>query len=280
MARILVIEDHPANLELMVYLLEAFGHTVLSEADGEAGIESARRARPDLIVCDVHLPKVDGYGVARELKGDPAARAFPLLAVTALAMVGDREHILAAGFDGYISKPIVPETFVAQVESFLAPAQRAAPTPAAAIDSAPEMAAPLAPTRATILIVDDSPVNQELMRSVLEPFGYAVVTAGGVSEALVLAREHSPALIVSDLHMPGQTGFDLIRAIKADAQLGYITIIMHSATIRSEAERREAIRLGAAKFLAGPLEPQIILAEIEACLYQPPERQDGDHSHP
>ena len=62
MARILVIEDNPANLELMTYLLSAFGHVVLSAGDGETGIEAARRERPDLILCDVLLPGLDGYG--------------------------------------------------------------------------------------------------------------------------------------------------------------------------------------------------------------------------
>ncbi len=93
-ARILIIEDNQANLDLMSYLLKAFGHTLLSVADGEAGLESARRERPDLIICDVQLPGTDGYGVARQLKSEVALRAIPLVAVTALAMVGDRERLI------------------------------------------------------------------------------------------------------------------------------------------------------------------------------------------
>ncbi|MBI4496896.1 MAG: response regulator [Chloroflexi bacterium] len=124
-ARILVIEDNATNLELMVYLLEAFGHLPLVAADGEEGLAVARRERPDLIVCDVQLPKLDGYAVAQALKGDGALRPVPLIAVTAYAMVGDRDRMLAAGFDGYIAKPIVAESFVQQVEAFLPSAQRA-----------------------------------------------------------------------------------------------------------------------------------------------------------
>src|SRR5207245_11803106 len=88
-ARILIIEDNQANLDLMSYLLEAFGHTLLTVADGEAGLESAHRERPDLIICDVQLPGTDGYEVARRLESDAASRAIPLVAVTALAMVGE-----------------------------------------------------------------------------------------------------------------------------------------------------------------------------------------------
>ena len=119
MSRILMIEDNPENLELMRYLLQAFGHVTLSADNGVDGLKIAVRERPDLIVCDIDLPRLDGYGVARALNTYPAFRRTPLIAVTALAMVGDREKVLAAGFDGYIGKPIEPTTFVRDVETFL-----------------------------------------------------------------------------------------------------------------------------------------------------------------
>ncbi len=118
-ARILLIEDNPANMTLMAYLLRAYGHTVLTAADGHAGIALATSARPDLIVCDVHLPGIDGIGIVRYLTLQPGLAAIPIVAVTALAMVGDRENLLQAGFDGYLAKPIEPTTFIAQLECFL-----------------------------------------------------------------------------------------------------------------------------------------------------------------
>jgi CheY-like chemotaxis protein len=118
-ARILVIEDNPANLELIRYLLQSFGHTVLTAADGEIGVEMVRNERPDLVLCDVQLPKLDGIGVARAIRSDPDLRDVPLIAVTAFAMVGDRDKMLQAGFDGYLPKPITPETFLSDIESFL-----------------------------------------------------------------------------------------------------------------------------------------------------------------
>jgi CheY-like chemotaxis protein len=119
MARVLVIEDNPANMELMTYLLRAFGHTVLEAVDGRQGVRVAAEARPDLVVCDLQLPVLDGYEVARTLKADPSLRATPLIAVTAFAMVDDRRKALAAGFDGYFSKPIAPESFISQLQTFL-----------------------------------------------------------------------------------------------------------------------------------------------------------------
>lgn len=118
-ARILVIEDNQANMDLMAYLLQAFGHALLPAGNGEGGLAIARRERPDAIICDVHLPRLDGFGVVAALKRDPALRAIPVIAVTALAMVGDRERLLEAGFDGYISKPIDPETFIGEIERYL-----------------------------------------------------------------------------------------------------------------------------------------------------------------
>lgn len=118
-ARILIIEDNPTNMELMVYLLEAFGHAALLARDGNEGIALAATSLPDLIICDVHLPGMDGYAVVRHLKNQPALQAIPTIAVTALAMVGDRENLLGAGFDGYIGKPIEPVTFIAQLDAFL-----------------------------------------------------------------------------------------------------------------------------------------------------------------
>jgi CheY-like chemotaxis protein len=136
-AQILIIEDDPANLELMRVLLHASGQTILIASDGLMGIELARRANPDLIVCDIQMPGLDGYEVAKRLKSDPVLRAVPLVAVTAYAMVGDRDVALAAGFDGYLAKPIVPKTFATQVEAFLTPVQ-----PPTFVNDAPAVQSP------------------------------------------------------------------------------------------------------------------------------------------
>jgi CheY-like chemotaxis protein len=125
-ARILIIEDNATNMELMRYLLQAFGHTTLAASDGRQGLVAARYEMPDLIICDIHLPKLDGFGIVRKLKEDPCTRVLPVIAVTAHAMVGDRDKLLDAGFDGYICKPIEPELFVTQIDAFLPLERRSA----------------------------------------------------------------------------------------------------------------------------------------------------------
>jgi CheY-like chemotaxis protein len=121
MARVLVVEDQAENLELMVYLLQAFGHETLTAADGAEGVAAVSQDHPDLVIMDLQMPVMDGYEAAKLLKADPAVAAIPLVAVTAYAMVGDRERIMACGFDGYMTKPIDPQTFVRELERYLAP---------------------------------------------------------------------------------------------------------------------------------------------------------------
>jgi len=123
-ARILVIEDNVANLELVKYLLEYGGHEVLTAADGLEGLAAVRREHPDLVICDLQMPLMDGYEVLQALRGDPSVAPTPIIAVTAFSMPDDQRKVLVAGFDAYMSKPIEPEAFVAQIEAFLPPRLR------------------------------------------------------------------------------------------------------------------------------------------------------------
>lgn len=123
-ARILVVEDHPASLEMMDFLLRAMGYETLLAKDGPMALEIAAHTRPDLVVCDLQLPKMSGYEVAERFRADPAMREVPMIAVTAFSMPGDKEKVLAANFEGYYAKPIDPERFVSQMEQYLAPELR------------------------------------------------------------------------------------------------------------------------------------------------------------
>ena len=130
-ARILVIEDNQANLALVEYLLGHAGYTLLTATNGAAGLRLARELRPDLILCDLQLPELNGYEVLEQIRRDAQLDRIPLVAVTAFSMPGDRGRAISAGFAGHLTKPIEPQTFVAQIEDFLAPELRAARPPAA-----------------------------------------------------------------------------------------------------------------------------------------------------
>jgi len=124
MARILAVEDNPDNLELMTYLLEASGHSVIPAMTGALGVALARSERPALVVLDIQLPDTNGYEVLSRLRTDPELAWLPVVAVTAYAMVGDRDDVLGAGFDGYVSKPIDPASFARTIDTFLPDALR------------------------------------------------------------------------------------------------------------------------------------------------------------
>lgn len=269
-ARILVIEDNETNRELMMYLLRAFGYETLEAVDGEEGVEAARRERPDLIVCDIHLPKLDGYGVNRQLKLDDGLRNIPVIAVTALAMVGDRDKILAAGFDGYVSKPIAPETFVENIEKHLPPdlrsraKQRTIETP---VRTENEFRNDVFPgSLGTIVVIDDVPANLDFACSTLKPFGYAVLTARSVDEAMALTYEKKPALFLCDLHMYPKSGLDLLSQTKTNPALQNIPVVIISSSGSGRHDRSESLACGAANFIRRPVEPQVLLSEIAQTL--------------
>lgn len=119
MARILIIEDNENNCYLLSFILEKAGHAVFSASDGLGGIAAAESRRPDLVLLDMQLPGMNGYEVAAELRRRPQMAAIPIVAVTSSAMAGDRERILSAGCDGYLEKPIDPDSFLETVLSYL-----------------------------------------------------------------------------------------------------------------------------------------------------------------
>ncbi len=118
-ARILIIEDDPGSRELVKYLLESAGYSTLLANEGATGVRMAIDDTPDLLICDLQMPVMNGFQVVQTLREYPLWRRVPIIAVTAFSMSGDRERALAAGFDEHISKPIAPQHFVAQIEAFL-----------------------------------------------------------------------------------------------------------------------------------------------------------------
>lgn len=118
---ILLIEDNEQNAYLVSYLLQARGWQIVHALDGPTGLALAGEAIPLMVLLDIQLPGMDGHEVARRLRSNPTLDKVPIVAVTSYAMQGDRERCMAAGCNGYIEKPIDPDTFAAQVERFLEP---------------------------------------------------------------------------------------------------------------------------------------------------------------
>jgi two-component system, cell cycle response regulator DivK len=115
----LLIEDNEQNRYLATFLLERHGYRVVAAADGRAALSALQGFTPDVVLLDIQLPGMDGYEVARRLRELDSLQATPIIAVTSYAMLGDREKSLAAGCNGYIEKPIDPETFIREIEQVL-----------------------------------------------------------------------------------------------------------------------------------------------------------------
>jgi two-component system, cell cycle response regulator DivK len=117
---ILVIEDNPVNMRLVRLILRTQGYTVCEAATGQEALNLLETEMPGLILLDMQLPGMDGFTLAARLKGDPRTDAIPLVAVTALAMKGDAERVLAAGCDAYLPKPIDAKELIEVIEKCLA----------------------------------------------------------------------------------------------------------------------------------------------------------------
>jgi two-component system cell cycle response regulator DivK len=117
--KILIVEDNEDSRELLAKVLRNKGYITVEAVDGEEAIEKVVSERPDLVLLDISIPKLDGYEVAKRLKGREDVKEIPIVAVTAHAMKGDREKVIAAGFEGYISKPVDVRELPEQVRSYL-----------------------------------------------------------------------------------------------------------------------------------------------------------------
>ena len=121
MKKVLLVEDVEDNRELVRLLLESQGHIVIDAFDGQMAVNMAIEHLPHLVLMDLSLPGVDGWEAARQLRDDVRTANLPIVALTAHAMAGDRERVMAAGFDAYIAKPIDVSTFMGSLARFLAP---------------------------------------------------------------------------------------------------------------------------------------------------------------
>ena len=119
MKKILIAEDSPVNRELLRELLEMQDYEVFEAGNGQEALDMLDQLRPDLLILDLGMPVLDGFGAIRKIRADPMFAGLPVLAATAYAMRGDREKTLEAGFDGYVSKPIEPAALKQEITRLL-----------------------------------------------------------------------------------------------------------------------------------------------------------------
>ena len=264
MARILIIEDEANNLDVARRIVRGAGHEALTATDGLAGLEIARRERPDAVLVDLLLPKLDGWSVTRAIREEPWAKKIPIIAVSALAMQADRERAREAGCDDFVTKPYAPAELRVLLGKYFSdgsapkPATRASEPSASGISPAERLG--------RVLVVDDEPSNVELIVRRLGGNGYETLTASNGHDAIAIATKEQPDLILMDIMMPGLDGWQATRLLKGDPKTANIPVVFVTARDRPE-DVAQGFEAGGIMYVNKPVEPVELFARVRNAIY-------------
>lgn len=236
-ASVLVVDDNAIMRKMVRLTLETEGHLVHEAADGQAALELVRQHLPDVVLQDLLLPDMDGFELVRELRKLPGGAGLPIVAFSGFQSKLEQSRGLQAGFTDYLFKPVEPSQLVQTVEAHLPMRQRriAAPGP-------------------RVLLANDDPAQLKLLKLNLERLGYQVDAVADGGAALVHAREYPPDIIVSDVLMPHLDGFRLSLALRKEAALADVPIVLMSAAYTEEGDHRLARSAGADALVQSDLE--------------------------
>jgi signal transduction histidine kinase/DNA-binding response OmpR family regulator/CHASE3 domain sensor protein len=231
---VLVVEDNPQASELVARHLEGGGFRVAFARSGIEAVTKARELKPVAITLDILLPEIDGWEVLNRLKQDEATRNIPVVVVS---VVDNPRLGRALGALDYFVKPVDRSALLSRLGRYT-------------------FTSKVGQDEIRILLVDDEPANLELLESILQPAGFTVLRAAGGHEGVGIARAKKPHLILLDLMMPGMTGFDVVAALRGDESTRSIPIMVLTAKVLTEEDRRQLNGQVAAVFerdsLAGP----------------------------
>ena len=261
-ARVLVIEDDANNLDVAQRIIRAAGHEALAATDGAAGIEAARKQRPDAILVDLLLPRVDGWTVTKILREEEWAKEIPIIAVSALAMQHDRARAIEAGCDDFVSKPYAPAELRAVLARFLDDGNGTTPTHTRRARAGAQTTEMLG----RILVVDDEPANVELLVRRLEALGAEAIRATNGEEALQTAEREMPDLILLDVMMPGIGGFETCRRLKINDRTAPIPVIFATA-LTDAADLSKGFEVGGVDYVRKPIDHIELAARVRGAIF-------------
>jgi PAS domain S-box-containing protein len=263
---ILIVDDNPANLKVARLALQSEDFLVRTAGDAEEALRILPELRPRLILMDIQLPGMDGLELTRRLKSDPATRHIVIIAVTAYAMKGDRERILAAGCDGYLSKPIDPLQLPAIVTSHLRALTDRPPPPT------PER-------RPRVLVVEDNPSSRRILLLALGSHGFEVKEAEDGQTALDLYQSDPPDLVVQDLCLPDLDGAELLNRFRKLDPARRVPIFCVSGFLSAQ-DQELARGRGFDEVLAKPVDPSHLVDLARLHVEDPVESPTNGQARP
>jgi CheY-like chemotaxis protein/anti-sigma regulatory factor (Ser/Thr protein kinase) len=251
---ILVVDDNPITRKLVRVTLQQEGYVVFESEDGQSAIEQMATCPVDLILQDIQLPDMDGFELVELLRAMPRSAEIPILAFTGFLTHVDQARSLEVGFTDYLFKPLEPSRLLDVIRTYLRPAEA---------DEEP-------PGRGQrVLLIDDDASQLKLLAIHLEQLGFQVLPAADSLAALEEARRALPDAIVSDVLMPGLDGFRLCEALKQDALLQRIPVVLTSSAFTEAEDLRLARSVGAHALVQRTPECREVIAALLESLNQP-----------
>jgi len=264
---VVVIDDDPGILNLILMILTPAGYRVVCCREPEKALDTVRQERPDVVLCDIAMPGLDGYAVHDALEADAATADIPFLFVSAQGEFSERLRAAKAGIVDFMKKPFTQSVLVRKIEKILERRGGAAPADkreastgrrSVSFDDVP-------PEFRRVLVVDDDRDYRGWLRQLLQPHGFTVLESGDAPQALRQALEGRPWLVLADVDMPEMDGVEMCRRFRADARLRAIPFVFISGYDDYE-QRRRGLEAGADEFLPKILSIRELLMRIHLAL--------------
>lgn len=260
MQRILLVEDNEMNRDLISRRLKRRGYAVIIATDGAAGVETATREKPDLILMDIGLPLIDGYEATRMIKADEATRHTPVIGLSAHAMSGDADRALEAGCDDYDTKPIEWPRLLSKIQGLL---EKAAEKKAAAEKEKEPSAASSPGTGIRLLVLGESAMRTEMLTGRLASMGHAFVTVGETASAVEKLVADSFDGVFFDVALEGRDGRSPLEELRRASAGQPIFVYCAIDTIP---EAIHCLERGASEFIPQPFRPEELRHRLDTHL--------------
>ncbi|MFZ9739457.1 MAG: response regulator [Prochlorotrichaceae cyanobacterium] len=254
---ILVVDDQIHNANLLTQVLEQDDYEVWQASSGQEALHMVEKITPDLILLDVNMPDMDGYTVCQQIKANQQTADIPVIFVSAAGGAWDKVKGFSVGGSDYITKPFNTLEAIVRIETQLKLHQKQGQS-----DSEGKFCLSEDSGAAVILMVDDEASNLKLLADVLENEGYEVWQAESGAEALRVIQKVVPHLILLDVNLPDQSGYEICQHLKSQTNTKHIPIIFASAADETW-DKVKAFSVGASDYITKPVQVIELMARIK-----------------